>query len=72
MGAVSGVCMPDEPCRSNGSRGCGPACVGRGKVHWAEDLVARKQLDLAQSWFYTDSYTDMPMLERVGNKAALG
>jgi HAD superfamily hydrolase (TIGR01490 family) len=46
----------------------GPACVGRGKVHWAEDLVARKQLDLAKSWFYTDSYTDMPMLERVGNQ----
>ena len=49
----------------------GPACVGKGKVHWAEDLVARKQLDLAQSWFYTDSYTDMPMLERVGNKVVV-
>jgi HAD superfamily hydrolase (TIGR01490 family) len=49
----------------------GPACVGRGKVHWAEDLVARKQLDLTQSWFYTDSYTDMPMLERVGNKVVV-
>ena len=24
----------------------GPACVGPGKVHWAEDLVARRQLDL--------------------------
>ena len=22
--------------------------------------------DLSQSWFYTDSYTDLPMLERVG------
>jgi phosphoserine phosphatase len=49
----------------------GPACVGRGKVHWAEDLVARKQVDLSQSWFYTDSYTDMPMLERVGNRVVV-
>ena len=46
----------------------GPACVGKGKVFWAEDLGARREVDLAQSWFYTDSYTDMPMLERVGNR----
>ena len=45
----------------------GPACFGKGKVHWAEDLVARKALDLGASWFYTDSYSDMPMLERVGH-----
>ena len=49
----------------------GPACVGRGKVHWAEDLVARRQVDLSQSWFYTDSYTDLPMLERVGNQVVV-
>jgi HAD superfamily hydrolase (TIGR01490 family) len=46
----------------------GPACVGPGKIHWAEALVARRSLDLSQSFFYTDSYTDMPMLERVGNQ----
>jgi HAD superfamily hydrolase (TIGR01490 family) len=46
----------------------GPACVGPGKIHWAESLVARRELDLAQSFFYTDSYTDLPMLERVGNQ----
>jgi HAD superfamily hydrolase (TIGR01490 family) len=46
----------------------GPACVGKGKVHWAEDLGTRLGVDLGQSWFYTDSYTDMPMLERVGNR----
>ncbi len=49
----------------------GPACVGKGKVHWAEDLGARRQLDLGASWFYTDSYTDMPMLERVGNQVVV-
>jgi HAD superfamily hydrolase (TIGR01490 family) len=45
----------------------GPACFGAGKVHWAEDLVARKAVDLESSFFYTDSYSDMPMLERVGH-----
>ena len=48
-----------------------PACVGSGKVHWAEDLGTRRQLDLTQSWFYTDSYTDLPMLERVGNRVVV-
>ncbi|HTA19791.1 MAG TPA: HAD family hydrolase [Polyangia bacterium] len=46
----------------------GPACVGTGKIHWAESLGARRDVDLEQSFFYTDSYTDMPMLERVGNQ----
>jgi HAD superfamily hydrolase (TIGR01490 family) len=49
----------------------GPACVGLGKVHWAEDLGARRKLDLSESWFYTDSYTDLPMLERVGNRVVV-
>ena len=49
----------------------GPACVGKGKVYWAEDLGVRREVDLAQSWFYTDSYTDMPMLERVGNQVII-
>jgi HAD superfamily hydrolase (TIGR01490 family) len=49
----------------------GPACVGPGKVHWAEALGDRRQLDLAQSWFYTDSYTDLPMLERVGHRVVV-
>lgn len=49
----------------------GPACVGPGKIHWAEEMGARRELDLAQSWFYTDSYTDMPMLERVGNRVVV-
>jgi HAD superfamily hydrolase (TIGR01490 family) len=46
----------------------GPTCFGHGKVHWAEDLGSRRSLDLDKSWFYTDSYTDLPMLERVGNR----
>jgi HAD superfamily hydrolase (TIGR01490 family) len=46
----------------------GPACFGRGKVHWAELLGSKRSLDLDKSWFYTDSYTDLPMLERVGHR----
>jgi HAD superfamily hydrolase (TIGR01490 family) len=49
----------------------GPCCFGKGKVHWAEELVSRKPIDLASSWFYTDSYSDLPMLERVGNRVVV-
>jgi HAD superfamily hydrolase (TIGR01490 family) len=49
----------------------GPACFGKGKVHWAEELVTRKAVDLGSSWFYTDSYSDLPMLERVGNRVVV-
>jgi len=45
----------------------GPACFGKGKVHWAEEMVARRSIDLQSSFFYTDSYSDLPMLERVGH-----
>jgi HAD superfamily hydrolase (TIGR01490 family) len=45
-----------------------PACFGAGKVHWAEAMGRRRNLDLSASWFYTDSYSDLPMLERVGHQ----
>ena len=43
-----------------------PMCYGAGKVHWAEAFAREHDVDLARSFFYTDSYTDLPMLERVG------
>jgi HAD superfamily hydrolase (TIGR01490 family) len=49
----------------------GPACFGQGKVHWAEELTSRRPIDLDSSWFYTDSFSDMPMLERVGNRVVV-
>lgn len=49
----------------------GPACVGPGKIHWAESLGTSHGVDLGKSWFYTDSYTDLPMLERVGNRVVV-
>jgi HAD superfamily hydrolase (TIGR01490 family) len=48
-----------------------PVCYGTGKVHWAEQFAAEKQIDLAQSWFYTDSYSDLPMLRRVGQRVVI-
>jgi HAD superfamily hydrolase (TIGR01490 family) len=43
-----------------------PACYGVGKVHWAEAFARAHEVDLARSFFYTDSYSDLPMLQRVG------
>jgi HAD superfamily hydrolase (TIGR01490 family) len=43
-----------------------PACYGPGKVHWAEVFAEAQGVDLGESYFYTDSYSDLPMLERVG------
>ena len=48
-----------------------PVCYGTGKVHWAEQFAAEKQIDLSQSWFYTDSYSDLPMLRRVGRRVVI-
>jgi len=48
-----------------------PICFGPGKVEAAEAWAARSGIDLAASSFYTDSYTDLPMLERVGRPHAV-
>ena len=41
-------------------------CYGSGKVDVAREWADREGIDLATSWFYTDSITDLPMLEQVG------
>ncbi|MFM7735673.1 MAG: HAD family hydrolase [Alphaproteobacteria bacterium] len=43
-----------------------PVCYGPGKVHWARSFAEEQGVDLAESWFYTDSITDLPVLEIVG------
>lgn len=43
-----------------------PVCYGPGKVARAEAWAAEHDVDLGASYFYTDSYSDLPMLERVG------
>ena len=41
-------------------------CFGRHKVRIAEDWAKARGVDLDRSWFYSDSYNDLPMLSRVG------
>jgi HAD superfamily hydrolase (TIGR01490 family) len=46
-------------------------CFGHHKVKLAERWAARHGVDLASSYFYSDSYNDLPMLERVGTAIAV-
>lgn len=48
-----------------------PICFGAGKVHVAEAWAREHGIDLRESSFYTDSSTDLPMLERVGHAFAV-
>jgi HAD superfamily hydrolase (TIGR01490 family) len=46
-------------------------CFGQHKVALAERWAERHGVDLAASYFYSDSYHDLPMLERVGTAIAV-
>jgi HAD superfamily hydrolase (TIGR01490 family) len=46
-------------------------CFGQHKVTLAERWAERHGVDLAASTFYSDSYNDLPMLERVGTAIAV-
>ncbi len=48
-----------------------PYCYGAGKLALAERLAREQNVDLSASAFYTDSYTDLPMLDRVGSPFAV-
>ena len=48
-----------------------PTCFGQGKVIAAEKLVEQFGVDLDKSFFYSDSYDDIQLLERVGNPRPL-
>jgi HAD superfamily hydrolase (TIGR01490 family) len=43
-----------------------PLCYGAGKVGHADRYAREEGIDLGRSFFYTDSYTDLPMLLAVG------
>jgi HAD superfamily hydrolase (TIGR01490 family) len=45
----------------------GGLCFGAGKVGHAAALCEAAGIDLRDCWFYTDSYSDLPMLEAVGH-----
>lgn len=48
-----------------------PVCYGAGKVVWAERFAAEHGVNLDASYFYTDSITDLPLMERVGYPVAV-
>jgi putative phosphoserine phosphatase/1-acylglycerol-3-phosphate O-acyltransferase len=48
-----------------------PTCWQEGKLHYASELAEREGVDLAESFFYTDSAEDLPLLEAVGRPRPL-
>lgn len=52
-------------------RSIGAVCFGEGKLRHAEVHAAQTGEPLGASWFYTDSYSDLPVLERVGHPVAV-
>jgi HAD superfamily hydrolase (TIGR01490 family) len=44
-----------------------PICFEAGKIYWLERFIAEHGVDLAKSYFYTDSVTDLPLLDLVGH-----
>jgi HAD superfamily hydrolase (TIGR01490 family) len=48
-----------------------PLCAGPGKVEHAARAAGRRGLTLADCTFYSDSYSDRPLLEAVGRPVAV-
>ena len=46
-------------------------CFGHHKVALVEQWAAANNVDLASSFFYSDSFNDLPLLERVGTAIAV-
>jgi putative phosphoserine phosphatase/1-acylglycerol-3-phosphate O-acyltransferase len=48
-----------------------PICFEEGKIYWLRHFIDDHDIDLARSWFYSDSVTDLPLLELVGHPVAV-
>ena len=48
-----------------------PICFGRGKVHYAQQLAKQQNVALNQCFFYTDSFSDLPVMNVVGHPIAV-
>jgi HAD superfamily hydrolase (TIGR01490 family) len=48
-----------------------PICFEEGKIYWLQQFIEEHGIDLAKSWFYTDSITDLPLLDLVGHPVAV-
>ena len=49
----------------------GPFMYGEGKVAAMRDFAAEHDIDLAESWAYSDSASDLPMLRAAGHPVAV-
>lgn len=49
----------------------GPFVYGEGKVTAMKEFAVRHEIDLAKSYAYSDSISDLPMLRAVGNPVAV-
>jgi phosphoserine phosphatase len=49
----------------------GPYCYRKGKPVRMREIAERDGLDLAASWAYSDSESDLPMLRAVGHPVAV-
>jgi HAD superfamily hydrolase (TIGR01490 family) len=49
----------------------GPFCYGEGKPLRMRQLADERGIDLAESWAYSDSASDLPMLRAVGHPVAV-
>jgi phosphoserine phosphatase len=49
----------------------GPFTYREGKAEAIRDVAAREGFDLAESWAYSDSESDLPMLRTVGHPVAV-
>ena len=49
----------------------GPFCYGEGKAEAISLLAKERNINLAESWSYSDSMSDVPMMELVGHAVAV-
>jgi alcohol-forming fatty acyl-CoA reductase len=49
----------------------GPPVVGESRASWLQHYAALQGIDLAESFAYADSHSDLPMLSTVGNAVAV-
>ncbi len=47
-----------------------PICFEEGKIYWLQQFIDEHEIDLAKSYFYTDSISDLPLLDLVGHPVA--
>ncbi|MHB1447468.1 MAG: HAD family hydrolase [Acidimicrobiales bacterium] len=68
-GAIASRPRVDEEGRYTGEMAF--YAYGPYKVEAMVELAQREGIDLSKSWAYSDSYTDLPMLEAVGNPVVI-